>query len=543
MAKYEFLRGFVNPVENRYAENFQGRAKGQIVLAPFFASGPVVYMNRALRALCVIAVPALLFIGGCAVGPNFRTPAAPGVSGYTPAPVMTNATATKVAGGEPQHLASGMDIPGEWWTLFHSAPLNALIKRSLTNNPDLKAAQAALLVARENVLAQRGAFFPNLSAGFSATRQKQSEVLAPVPNYPVVSSQFQYNLFTPEVNVSYVPDVFGLNRRTLESLKAQEQGVRFQLAATYLTLSANVVVAAIQEASLRAQIEATHELVGINSNMVQILRYQFTNGYAGGLDLAAQESQLAQVNATLPPLLKQLAQQRDLLTVLAGAFPDRELPEKFELADLQLPQDLPLSLPSQLVAQRPDVRQADANLHAATAQIGIAIANRLPNITLSANAGSSALAIGQVFTSGTGFWGLGAAAMAPIFDGGTLLHQERAARAACMQAAEQYRSTVLTAFQNVADTLNALDQDAEALKTAAAAAEAAKTTLDLTQEQSQAGYAGYLALLSAEQAYQQARLNLVQAQANRFADTAALFQALGGGWWHSADFTEDSHEK
>jgi len=201
-----------------------------------------------------------------------------------------------------------------------------------------------------------------------------------------------------------------------------------------------------------------------------------------------------------------------------------------------------VSLPSELVTQRPDVLQAEANLHDASAKIGIAIANRLPNIALTANAGSSAAAMDQLFTSGTGFWGIGAEVTAPIFEGGTLLHQERAAKAAYVQAAEQYRSTVLTAFQNVADTLTALEQDADALSAAAAAADAAKVTLDLAQRQLQDGYAGYLALLSAEQTYQQARIGLVQAQANRFADTAALFQALGGGWWHRADL-QDKHEK
>jgi len=484
--------------------------------------------SRGRRCL---AAAAWLLAAGCAVGPNFKKPAAPDVSGYTAAPLSTTSGTTNIAGGEAQRFVAGFDIPGEWWTLFHSAPLDELIERSLTNNPDLKAAQAALRVARENVLAHRGVFFPGLTGSFSASRQKQSELLAPVPNATV----FQYSLFTPQVSVSYAPDVFGLNRRTAESLKAQEQAARFQLIAAHLTLSANVVLAAVQEASLRAQIDATRQLIGLNSNMVEILRYQFDKGYASRLDLAAQEAQFAQVTATLPPLLKQLAQQRDLLAVLAGGFPNRELPEKFELASLQLPPELPVSLPSQLVAQRPDVRQAEENWHAASAQIGVAIANRLPNITLTADAGSTALAIDKVFTSGTGFWGLGAAATQPIFQGGALLHQERAAKAAYVQAAEQYRSTVLTAFQNVADTLNALEQDAAALKTAAAAAQSAKVTLELSRQQEQVGYGAYLALLNAEQAYQQARLNLVQAQANRFADTAALFQALGGGWWNRAE--------
>jgi NodT family efflux transporter outer membrane factor (OMF) lipoprotein len=276
--------------------------------------------------------------------------------------------------------------------------------------------------------------------------------------------------------------------------------------------------------------------------MVEILRYQFAKGYASRLDLAAQESQLAQVEATLPPLLKQSAQLHDQLAVLAGRFPSEESDEKFALSTLQLPQDLPVSLPSKLVAQRPDVLQAEANLHEASAKVGIAIANRLPNILLTANAGSEAAAMNQLFTSGTGFWGLGATVTAPIFEGGALLHQERAAKAAYDQAAEQYRSTVLTAFQNVADTLTALEQDAEALKAAAIAADAAKVTLDLAQRQYQDGYAGNLALLNAEQGYQQARITLVQAQTNRFTDSAALFQALGGGWWHRADL-QDTHEK
>jgi NodT family efflux transporter outer membrane factor (OMF) lipoprotein len=496
-----------------------------------------------MRVLPFVAVAAVLFVAGCAVGPNFKRPAAPADGDYTTHPLADTVATANVAGGEAQCFVKGSDITGDWWALFHSKPLNDLIEFSLTNNPDLKAAQAALTVARENVLAQRGAYFPNAAAGFAASRAKASEILAPVPNYPVVPEEFQYNLFTPQVSVSYSPDVFGANRRSMESLKAQEQGVRFQMIATYATLTANVVVTAIQAAALQAQIDATRQIIGINSNMVQILKYQFAKGYASRLDLAAQESQLAQVTATLPPLLKQLAQQRDLLAVLAGRFPSQTPAEKFALSSLQLPQEIPVSLPSQLVAQRPDVLQAEANLHAASAQIGIAIANRLPNITLTANAGSTALAIDKVFTSGTGFWGLGAAATAPLFQGGTLLHQERAAKAAYVQAAEEYRRTVLTAFQNVADTLTALEQDAEALKSAAVAADAAKATLDLSQRQWQDGYAGYLALLSAEQTYQQARINLVQAQANRFADTAALFQALGGGWWHRADLTKDKHEK
>jgi NodT family efflux transporter outer membrane factor (OMF) lipoprotein len=479
----------------------------------------------------LIALSALLLTAGCVVGPNFKKPAPPDVAGYIPSPISTTSSTANVAGGEAQHIVEGRDIPGEWWILFHSKPLNALIERSLKVNPNLKAAQAALIVARENVRAQRGYYYPNVSGGSSAIRAKSSNDLSPVTNTSVLN----YSLYTPQVSVSFVPDVFGLNRRTVESLQAQAQQARFALVATHITLSSNVAAGAIQEASLRGQIDATHELITINTNMLKILWEQYKKGYASELDVAAQESQLAQVTATLPPLLKQLAQQRDLLAVLSGGYPDQDLPEKFELSSLQLPQDLPVSLPSQLVEQRPDVRQAEENLHAASAQIGIAVANRLPNFALTPDAGSTAVALGGLFSQGNGFWDLGAGVTQPIFEGGTLLHRERAAQAAFTQATEQYRSTVLTAFQNVADALHALQQDADALKAAADAKTAARVTLDLAQNQYQAGYASYLALLSAEQAYQLAVINLVQAQANRYADTAALFQALGGGWWNRPD--------
>ena len=487
----------------------------------------------------LIVASLMLPIAGCAVGPDFKRPTPPEVSDYTSSPLSTTASIPNVLAGQAQRLAAGADISADWWTLFHSAPLNELIEQSLANNHDLKAAQAALTAARENVLAQRGAYYPSVEANVSATRQSQSVQIAPALN----SNTFLYNLFTPQVSVSYVPDVFGLNRRTVESLAAQEQGVRFQMIAAYTTLTSTVVVTAIQVGALQMQIDATHELIDSTADTVKILQYQFAKGYAGGLEVAAQEALLAQVRATLPPLTKQQAQLRDLLAVLAGRFPNQAPADKFDLSTLQLPEVLPLSLPSALVSQRPDVLQAEANLHDASAKIGIATANRLPNFVLTANAGSSAAAASQLFASGTGFWGVGAAVTAPIFQGGTLLHQQRAAKAAYQQAAEQYRSTVLTAFQNVADTLTALAQDAEAVKAAADAATAAKVTLDLAQRQWQGGYASYLVLLTAQQAYQQGRINLIQAQANRFADTAALFQALGGGWWHRVESAKDEHAK
>lgn len=478
-------------------------------------------------------------LAGCAVGPNFQKPAPPKVDRYTAQPLTATATTPDIAGGNAQHFDEGADLTGDWWKLFHSAQLDALIDQALKNNHDLKAAQAALTVAHENTLAQRGVYAPQVSADFSASRQRDpSAALAPVPS----NNAFLYSLFTPQLNISYAPDVFGLNRRTVESLRAQERATRFQLIAAWTTLTSNVAVTAIQQASVRAQIDATRQLIDIDTRTLGIVQYQFDKGYASGVDVAAQRSQLAQARATLPPLSKQDAQLHDQLAVLTGDFPSELPPQSIELSQLQLPADLPVSLPSQLVEQRPDVRQAQANLHAASAQIGIAVANRFPNITLTADAGSTALAIGDLFKAGTGFWGLAADIAAPIFDGGKLKHQQRAAEAAYTQAAEQYRSTVLGAFQNVADTLSALQQDANALQANTAAEKAARTTLDLAQVQARDGYIGDLALLSAQQSYQQARIARIQAQTDRYTDTAALFQALGGGWWHRPELLKDSHE-
>ena len=479
----------------------------------------------------ILAAATSLLLFSCTVGPDFERPNAPSVTGYTSEPLSGPGGAATPAAGEAQRFVDGQDIPGQWWMLFQSKPLNDLIERSLKNNPDIKAGQAALLVARENILAQRGAYYPAVDGSASASRQKTSEDLAPIPN----SGELNFTLYTPQLSVTYVPDVFGLNRRTIESLQAQADQQRFALVATYVTLSANVVVAAIQEASLRAQIGATRELITINTHVLDMLRDQRAKGYVGRLDVAAQESQLAQVRATLPPLPDNWPNSATCWPHSRAAFPSEDLPEQFELSSLQLPQELPVSLPSQLVEQRPDVRQAEENLHAASARIGIAVANRLPSFALTANAGAMAVGAGPIFAAGAEFWGLGASVTQPIFRGGALMHQERAAQAAYTQAAEQYRSAVLTAFQNVADTLSALQQDTDGLRAAAAAKDAANTELDLATKQWQSGYANYQALLQAEQSDQQAVINLIQAQGSRYADTVALFQSLGGGWWNRAD--------
>ena len=472
-----------------------------------------------------------LLLAGCAVGPDFQRPVAPNVDRYTPQPLPGQMASVAVKGGEAQRFVQDMDIPGQWWTLFHSKPLNDLIAQALKANPDTGAAQAALRVAWENVHAQQGAFFPSVEANFNPTRQQVSSQLAS----PLASGSNIFSLHTAQVSVSYVPDVFGGNRRQVESLKAQADSQRFQLEATYLTLTSNIVAAAIQEAAFRGQIAATKRIIEIQSRLLELLQRQYALGQVAVLDVAAQEAALAQVQATLPPLEKQLAQQRDLLARLVGRFPNETLDGEFELSSLQLPQELPVSLPSKLVAQRPDVRSAEEQLHSASAEIGVSIANRLPNISLSANAGSSATAINQLFTSGTGFWALAGNLTQPIFQGGTLLHRQRAAEAAYDQAAAQYRSVVLTAFQNVADTLHAIRYDADALKAAVAAERAADKSLSIARRQLELGDISYLAILNSEQTYQQAMINLVQALANRYADTAALFQALGGGWWNRSD--------
>jgi NodT family efflux transporter outer membrane factor (OMF) lipoprotein len=480
------------------------------------------------------AIMTALLLSGCAVGPDFKKPPPPPVSDYRAAPLSTTDATADVTGGEAQHFTKGGDIAGDWWTLYHSPALDAVITEALQKNSDLKAAQAALKSAHETALAGRGVFFPQISLSAQGAHFQAPATLAPVPS----NNAIQYNLFTPQLNVSYVPDVFGLQRRTVESLDAQAEAARYQMIATYNTLVNNVVSTAIQEASVHQQIQATNEMIAAMNKSLDILKYQLDRGYASGLDYNAQKAATAAVVATLPPLMKQEAQLKDELAVLTGHYPSEQGPAELDLATLKLPQALPVSLPSKLVEQRPDVRQAEANLHSASAQIGVAIANRLPNITLAAQAGSSTLVFNQLFTDGTDFWNAGATLAATLFDGGALYHTEQAAKANYEQSAAQYRSTVLTAFQNVADSLTALEQDAKTLKAAAASDSAAKATLDITQYQLKDGYSNTLALLLAQQAYQQAHIALLQAEANRYADTAALFQSLGGGWWHRTDLGE-----
>jgi NodT family efflux transporter outer membrane factor (OMF) lipoprotein len=471
----------------------------------------------------------------CAVGPNFKRPAIPAASGYGSAPTQGQTASADSAAGSAQRFVLGMDIPGQWWTLFESSKLNHLIEQALKSNPDVGAAQAALRQAHELYLAQRAAYLPNVQAGFTGDRSKFPTATL---TSPTVAPSSIYTLYTAQLTLTYAPDIFGGTRRAVELAKTQVESSRFQLEATYLTLSSNVVVTAVQEASLRGQIAATERLLKVQRQLTEMVRRQRLLGTASDLDVLAQESSEAQTAQTLPPLQKQLGQTRDALTALLGRLPSDEPQETFELKELTLPTDLPVSLPSKIIEQRPDVRQSEENLHGASASVGVAIANLLPQFTLNADIGSSALTLGQVFSPYTSFWDLGASLSETLFDAGALLHKRRAADAALDEAAAQYRGAVILACQNVADTLRALQADAEALKASADADSAAKKTFELAQRQRELGTISLVAVLTAEQTYQQSELALIQAQANRYSDTAGLFQSLGGGWWNR---TEEPH--
>jgi NodT family efflux transporter outer membrane factor (OMF) lipoprotein len=466
--------------------------------------------------------------------PSVERPKPPDVSGYTAETLAPETAAADTKGGDAQRFVSDMDVPGQWWTLFHSEALNSLIEQSLKHNPDLKAAQAALRGAMENLHAQQGAFFPQVQAGFTPQRYKD----AAEPSSTLQTPATYFNLYAAQLSVSYPLDIWGGTRRAVESARAQAAAQRYQLEATYLTLTSNVVAAALLEASLKAQIAATEEIIKVETESLVLSRKQLTLGQTSGGDVAAQEAALAQAQTTLPPLRKQLAQQRDLIAALAGRYPSDQPVETFDLATLDLPKDVPVTLPAKLIENRPDIRAAEENLHAASAQVGVAIANILPNLTLTATSGTTATQLSQLFQSGNGFWTIGSSLTQTVFDGGTLLAKKRAADAALDQAMAQYESTTVTAFQNVADALRALQADADAVKAGLAAERAAGKSLQIARQQQQLGSISYLAMLNAEQTYQQAVIGLVQAQAGRYTDTAALFQALGGGWWNRTDVAE-----
>ena len=474
----------------------------------------------------VAAGIAAMLLAGCAAGPDYARPQLNLPERYTSAPPASN----EAEGVPLARLSPELDVPAQWWQAFRSEPLNALVTQSLAGNPTIEAADAALRAAQENEAADRAAFWPSVALGYSPTRQRVASAVAS----PVSSNASLYTLHTAQVTVSYTPDVFGGTRRQVEGAKAETEVQRFESLAAKLTLSSNVVTAAITEASLRAQQSATLTIIAGQKEVLQAYRKQLTLGQVAPADVDAQEAALAATEATLPPLDRQLAQQRNLLATLAGRFPSQGVEARFDLDALQLPTELPLTLPSSLVEHRPDVRAAEAQLQAASAAIGVAVAARLPNVTLGVNSyGSSAYRLADLFKSSSLFWTVAASVTQPIFDGGALKHREAAARASFDQAAAQYRATVLAAFQDVANTLEAIDADTRALQAAVKAERTASQSLARTQAQVRLGDASALSLRIAQQAQQQALLNLVQVRALRLTDAAALFQALGGGWWNA----------
>jgi NodT family efflux transporter outer membrane factor (OMF) lipoprotein len=480
---------------------------------------------------------ALLALGACTLsacmmGPDFHSPDPPETPLYLAEDQPTSLVAVSIPGGEAQRIVQNLDIPGQWWAVFHSRPLNDLIERSLAANPDIQAAKAALRAAQFNARAQRATLFPTVQAGVTASQNQVSNVLSPPTAFPDI---FIYSLFTVGFTISYTLDLFGANRRATESLEALAEAQCFQLEAAYLSLASNVVAAAIQEASLRAQIEATQRIIAAQRETLDILRRQEGLGAVTGADVAQQEAALAQAEATLPPLQKALAQGRNLLATLSGRFPSVRVAEYFELSDLVLPPDLPLSLPSRLVEQRPDIRAAEATLHSASAQVGVATANQFPQITLNAGFTPTSIVFDQLLVPGQLSSVAGASILQTIVDGGALAAKKRAAQAALEQAGAQYRSTLLTAFRNVADVLRALEYDALALQAAVAAERASANSLTIARRRLELGDTTYVVVLAAELSYRQTLLARVQAQANRFTNTAALFQALGGGWWNRDD--------
>jgi NodT family efflux transporter outer membrane factor (OMF) lipoprotein len=478
-----------------------------------------------MRCLAPLVIASLLC--GCTMGPDFLRPDAPKTDAYLPEG-PGDFVAGGIDGGEAQRIVQGLDIPGQWWNVFQSAELNGLIETALRANPDIKAAAAGLKIARENARAQRATLFPTLQGGLGAAQYQVPTSLSA----PTADNSYIYGLFTVGLTLTYNLDLWGANRRQIESLDALAEAQCFQLEGAYLSLASNVVAAAILEASLRAQIEATERIIAAQRGTLDILNRQSGLGAVTGADVAAQQAALAQVEATLPPLQKALAQQRNLLAALTGRLTNEAMLERFRLADLRLPQELPLSLPSKMVEQRPDVRAAEANLHSASALVGVAIANQFPNIVINAGIGTQSLTPGALFGPGLTASNVGVSALQTLIDGGALAARKRAAQAGLEQADAQYRSTIIGAFRNVADTLRALEYDALTLKAAVAAEQATLTSLTIARRRLELGDTTYIFVLTAELAYQQASLLRVQAQAARYTDTAALFQALGGGWWN-----------
>ena len=474
---------------------------------------------------------AALLLGGCTVGPDFQRPASPSVTGYT-ADKLPATDAADTAGGTAQRFVNGADVPGVWWRVFRSRQIEAFVKEALASHPNLTAAQAALRQAREVAAADTSALAPTVNGDSSVTREQ-----VPAAQGGVTGPASLYTLYNTSVPVSFTPDIFGGKRRGIEADLANADYQRFQLEATYLTLTANVVSTAISDASYAAQIRVTQEQIDGQRKLVTLLEQQFALGAVSNSDVLTQKAQLAQTVATLPPLQKSRAQNRDQLLAYLGRLPSQDKGEMVQLENLRLPRDLPVSVPSLLVQQRPDIRAAESQWHQASANVGVATANMLPNVTLSASGGSSALALSSLYGPQSAAWSVAASVTGPIFDAGSLFHTKESKVAALEQSGAQYRATVITAFQNVADALRAIQSDAALLKAQVEAEKASDDSLKMSQAQFKAGSTTFITVINAEQTLLTARINRVKAQASRYADTVSLYQSLGGGWWNRVDET------
>lgn len=483
-------------------------------------------MRRARLSLAALAV----LCQGCTVGPDFQRPDPPADKAYLGEQQTPETVAIPdVLGGEAQRFVGDLDIPSQWWEVYQSKSLNDLIERALKANPDVQTAIQSLKVAQSTAKATRGALFPGVTATGSATHNQTSNAISATPS----TGNNVFGLFTGLINVSYLLDIWGGTRRAAESAEAQAEAQCFLLEGAYLTLSSNVVVAAVTEASLRGQIAATERTIAIQRESLALLQRRFQIGQAARADVATQEAALAQSEAALPPLRNQLSQQRNLLANLTGQTTAHVPAETFQLDSIRLPRELPQTLPSRMVEQRPDVRSAEAGVHAAAATVGVQTAALLPQFTFGLSYGSTATSSDMLFSDVLGpTVGVGGSVLQTVLDGGAGWQRRKAALAAWEQAKSQYRSTVLTAFRNVADSMRAIEFDALTLQAAANAEKAARLSLDITRRRQTAGDAGILDVLNAELTYQTAALALVQARAARYSDTAGLFQALGGGWWN-----------
>jgi NodT family efflux transporter outer membrane factor (OMF) lipoprotein len=469
-------------------------------------------------------------LSACAVGPDFKQPDPPKVSSYTENPVPQKLTTTPgVPGGTEQDIEEGADIEAAWWELYKSPELDALIKKALEQNPNLGAADAALRAAQENVNAQIGGqYFPAIGLGGNASRQQVPNAAFGLPG----NGNSIYSLYNTSVNVSYRLDAFGGARRTVESARAQAEYQQFRLEGAYLSLTGNIVTTAIREAALRAQMQATNEILKAQTDLAQLTEKQLAIGTVSKIDVTSQQTLVSSSQVDLFTYERDLAFVRNQLAVYTGELPSNAGIAKFDLTKLHLPEKIPLSIPSNLVRQRPDVRAAEAMMKSTNALVGVATANLLPQINITGGIGSEALTTGALFGPAAALWSVGGGVFQPLFQGGQLLAQRRGALANYEQAVYQYQATVLVAFQEVADALRALDAGAKVLRAASDAERYAYETLQLVQQQYKFGTASYLSVLYYQNLYQQAKVKSVAAQATRFADTAALFTALGGGWWN-----------